>query len=289
MKQIQWFPGHMPKTLRELAKEVKLCDAVIEIVDARAPLSSRNPEIQNIIGDKAHIILMNKVLLTDPRETYKWTRIFHGQLKKVLETDAIKDKNMILIKNTVKTEVNRINYIKGTRTLDQTIRAMIVGIPNVGKSTLINNLARKKSCATGNMPGLTRDTVWIKASEDFYLYDTPGVLWPKFESETMAMHLALIGSIDDDILPLDDVCAYGFAFMDKYYPKLFKEYYKLADYDINDLESVYAQIAKSRGCYLKQEIDYERINRLFLKDLRSKKLGGITFDRADDHTQKKVV
>jgi ribosome biogenesis GTPase A len=279
MPQVQWFPGHMSKTLKELKEEVKKVDIVFELVDARIPISSRNPEIEKIIQNKYHLIILNKCDLANPEKTKRWKEYFKSQGIYSIEIDSLKKKNINKISNLAYEILKPLNEKRKAKGLKEaSVKALIVGIPNVGKSTLINALNNKKSCKTGDKPGVTKTNQWIKVNEKLNLLDTPGVLWPKFENKDAGLKLSLIGSIKDDILPLDEVVHFGFKYLyDNHKKQFFEKYsFEIEEFDIN---TIYYKIAEKRGCFLKNQIaDIERINRLFLKDFRSNCFGGITLD-----------
>lgn len=279
MAQVQWFPGHMSKTLKELKEEVKKVDIVFELVDARVPFSSRNPEINKIIGNKYHIIIFTKADLANRVLIKKWQKYFLDNNIRSIEVDSLKKKNIdkiYAVANEVIKPLNDKRKSKGLK--DTAVKGLIVGIPNVGKSTLINALNNKRSCKVGDKPGVTKNNQWIKVNDKMLLLDTPGVLWPKFEDKEAGLKLSLIGAIKDDILPLDEVVYFGFEYLYNNYKELF---FKKYDFEISEfnVQKIYEKIAEKRGCYLKKDVvDYERINRLFLKDFRSNCFGGITLD-----------
>ncbi len=279
MKQIQWFPGHMFKSLREIREKINLMDIVLVLLDARLPKSSMNPELFKIIKHKPTLILFNKMDLSDDTILSDWIRFYEKEGYATLKIDAQSGKNVNKIhsacQEVLKDKIEK-NRQKGLK--DRPIRTMILGIPNVGKSTLINQMSKSGSAKTGNTPGVTKAQQWIKLSDDFELLDTPGVLWPKFEDPKVGYHLAITGAIKDRILPEDDVVHYALEFLKKHYPKQLEERYGI----LGDLEYVEMldTIGKLRGALLKgAEIDYQRVYTIVLTDIRNKQLGGLSFDR----------
>ena len=285
MAQIQWFPGHMAKARREITEKLKLVDIVLEIVDARVPLSSRNPMMGEILKEKPTLVLLNKASLADKKETLKWIDYFKREGVKALDIDLIDNYNInkiipacneVLEKQIIAAKEKGYSNFK--------IRALVVGIPNVGKSTFINTLAKRKAAVTGDKPGVTKSQTWIKINNSLELLDTPGILWPKFENEIVAHNLALCGAIKDDILPLDDVISYGLSFMQKYYPDNLNNRYGVNITDDMELLDIYEVIGRKRNCLLKgNQIDYDRVVNLVLFDLRHNKLGAMSYDRCSEY------
>lgn len=284
MAQIQWFPGHMAKARREITEKLKLVDIVLEIVDARVPLSSRNPMMGEILKDKPTLVLLNKASLADKKETVKWIEYFKKEGVKALDIDLIDNYNVNkIIPACNEVLAKQIATAKEKGYSNFKVRALIVGIPNVGKSTFINTLAKRKAAVTGDKPGVTKSQTWIKINNSLELLDTPGILWPKFENEVVAHNLALCGAIKDDILPLDDVISYGLTFMQKYYPDNLNNRYGVNITEDMELLEVYEVIGRKRNCLLKgNQIDYDRVVNLVLFDLRHNKLGAMSYDRCDD-------
>lgn len=276
---IQWFPGHMAKAKRELKEKLKLVDLVIELVDARAPISSQNPMLQEEIGEKRKLVVLMKNDLADETLTNRFIELFTEN-----ETDALpmnvndrKDIQALIKKvNIINEEINKKRSEKGIK--PRPLRAMIIGIPNVGKSTLINRLANKKRAQTGNKPGVTKKQQWIKVEERFELLDTPGILWPKFEDQEIGLKLAAISSIKDEIIHLDDVAVYVLNMMKDHY-----EHQLLERYPINlndDVVGWFDAIGKKRGCLGSGGIvDYDKTTDVIINDFREGKLGRITLDR----------
>ena len=283
MAQIQWFPGHMAKARREITEKLKLVDIVLEILDARVPISSRNPMMGEILKDKPTLVLLNKAKLADKSETNKWIEYFKSLGIKALDIDLIDNYNVNkIIPACNEVLAKEIEAAKAKGYSNFKIRALVVGIPNVGKSTFINTLAHRKAAVTGDKPGVTKSQTWIKINNSLELLDTPGILWPKFENETVAHNLALCGAIKDDILPLDDVISYGLAFMQKYYPDNLNNRYGVNITSDMELLEIYEVIGRKRNCLLKgNQIDYDRVVNLVLFDLRHNKLGAMSYDRCD--------
>lgn len=279
MKQVQWFPGHMSKALREIKAQLKLVDIAFILLDARLPQSSMNPKIQEILGDKKALILFNKSSLADQKELDKWLSFYANQGLQGLKIDAISGKNISKIKSKVD-EILKEKVDKASKKgiLPRAARTMIIGIPNVGKSTLINTLSKKKATKTGDTPGVTKSQQWVKISEDFELLDTPGVLWPKFEDEKVGYHLAISGAIKESILPIDDVCHYAHEFLKKHYKEAYMKRYQLDD--VEDYVETLEKIGKKRGALMKgNQVNFDIVYELILRDLRDGQFGGICFDR----------
>ena len=277
-KQIQWYPGHMFKSMREIKEKLKLMDMVMILVDARIPISSMNPEVLKLVKHKPVLVLLNKMDLADKKSLQTFIKYFNDQGFMALAIDASKRKNINKINQYIEQLLNEKREkqtVKGLK--PKAVRSMILGIPNVGKSTLINALSNRKATRVGNTPGVTKAQQWIKLSGMFELLDTPGVLWPKFDDIEVVYHLAVTGAIKDHILPLDDVCAYALNYLKENYPSRLKERYDI-DEDLTFVEML-DQIGKKRGALLRgHEIDYDRVYHIILNDIRSKQLGGLTFD-----------
>ncbi|SIP93193.1 ribosome biogenesis GTPase YlqF [Priestia flexa] len=277
---IQWFPGHMAKARRQVTEKLKLIDIVYELVDARIPQSSRNPMIDEIIVNKPRIVLLNKTDKADPRMTEEWLRYYREQGVQALAIDAQAGKGMkqivSLSKEILHEKFERMKA-KGIKK-PRAIRAMIVGIPNVGKSTLINRLASKKIAKTGDRPGVTQAQQWIKVGSELELLDTPGILWPKFEDQTVGYKLATTGAIKDTIVNMQDICVYALRFLSRYYPVNLKERYDLEEIP-EDIVELFDAIAKKRGCIMSGGmVDYDKTAELVLREIRTDKLGMLTFD-----------
>jgi ribosome biogenesis GTPase A len=283
MKQIQWYPGHMAKTRREVKEHVKHIDVVLELLDARMPLSSRNPDLMGLVGHKPRVVLLNKADLADASELDRWVEYFRNEGAPALPiraTSGIGLDRLLPIVRDLLADKQRQELAKGRST--RAVRAMILGIPNVGKSTLINTLAGKKKRNVEDRPGVTRETQYIRVGDDFELLDTPGILWPKFEDKDVAFKLAIFGAIKDDILPKDDVVIAAFRYLDTWYKGRLEERYDI-QVDIDDILGLFDGIGRRRGCLLPgNEIDYDRVCDIVLYDLRQGRLGPLTFDRVDN-------
>jgi len=277
---IQWFPGHMAKARREVAEKLKLVDIVLEIVDARLPISSRNPMLDSLIQQKPRLMLLNKSDLADVKETQKWHDYFVTQGIHCLAINANQGKGINKITPKVKEILaEKIERQAARGMKPRPVRAMCIGIPNVGKSTLLNRLANKNMAKTGNMPGVTKGQQWLKTGKDLELLDTPGILWPKFEDKEIGKKLALTGAIKDALLHMDDLALYGLEFFKEFYPEQLAERYKLTDEDmtLNNVDLLLL-ITKKRGF----QDDYERGSVMIVQEIRDGRLGKYTLDRVED-------
>lgn len=283
-KQIQWFPGHMAKARREISEKIKLIDIVIELVDARAPLASKNPMFNQICNNKPRLIVMTKKDLADEKITAEWIKYFENKNMHAICVNLKNFNEYQLVINVCKQILKEKMEKEAKRGLKpRAMRAMILGIPNVGKSTFINRLAKRKATVTGNRPGVTKAQQIIRVDKDFELFDTPGVLWPRFEDISIARNIALIGSIKQDILPLDELFIYAVEYLEKTYPgSITKRYNIKIDFESDWIEKVYEDIAKSRkikpvrGC-----VDYDRVMEVFFNDIFDGSIGRITWERPD--------
>lgn len=284
MKQIQWFPGHMAKARRQVEEKLKLVDIVYELLDARIPISSKNPMIEEIIKDKPRLILLNKSDLADPNETQKWVSYYQKKGNHVVVTNSLTGNPLPDIIKKTKVILSSLIEKEAKRGMKpRPFRAMILGIPNVGKSQFINKLAGKSKAKTGDKPGVTKMQLYLRCGNDLEVLDNPGILWPKFESAEVAFRLALIGSIKEDTLPLDEIAIFGLKYLQNQYPKVLTERYGITDTS-QDVITLLEEIGRRRGCLLsKNEIDFERVYKLFLYDLRNQAFGNITFEKVDDN------
>lgn len=276
MATIQWFPGHMAKARREVTEKLKLVDMIIELVDARLPLSSRNPMMDEIIQQKPRLIVLNKADLADPVMTKQWQAYFkeQGFISVAMNANANKGtKALISACQEVLKEQRERRQAKGMK--PKAIRAMIIGIPNVGKSTLLNRLVGKKIAKTGNKPGVTKAQQWLKVNGELELLDTPGILWPKFDDEEIGLKLALTGAIKDDLLHLDDIALYALDYFTHYHPQALQERYHLTDQQLNEpLPELLMDLTAKRGF----KDDYDRMSQLLIHEIRDGKLGRYTLD-----------
>lgn len=275
----QWFPGHMTKAMRQMKEDIKLIDLVIELLDARIPLSSRNPEIDNLGQNKARLVLLNKADLADESQNNQWIEYFKSKGIVALKINSKNKQGIKEINNAVNIACKeKIERNKRRGIVNRPIRAMVVGIPNVGKSTFINAYAGRNCAKTGNKPGVTKGKQWIRLNKNLELLDTPGVLWPKFDDQTIGMHLALIGSINDNILDLSELAYQLIKLLNNFYPDVINNRYGIEGDEV-PLQVMY-QVAEVRGCKLKgNQPDLEKTSGIILDDFRSGKLGRITLDR----------
>ena len=293
-----WYPGHMTKAKRMMEENIRLIDLVIEIVDARVPMSSRNPDIDKLASNKARIILLNKADLADDYVTNKWIAYFNSKNIYCLKLNSRDNSGVKQVNNLIQTAcADKIERDKSRGIMNRTIKAMVVGIPNVGKSTFINSFAGKASAKTGNKPGVTKGKQWIKLGKNVEMLDTPGILWPRFENQDVGMRLAMIGSINDNILNIEELAIDTINYVYNNYPDNIIERYELdkeavkASYDesaINPDNSIALyimdQAALKRGCIKKgNAIDYEKTANIILDDFRSGRLGRITLERSEDN------
>ena len=282
---INWFPGHMTKAKRQIEEKIQLVDMVIELRDARIPSSSANPLLFDITKNKPRILILTKDDKADKKQTQAWTNILKDDHTMVICADLTKGAPMNQImecsKELLKVKIER-DKRRGIK--PRAIRAMIIGIPNVGKSTLINRMAKKKATVTGDRPGVTKSTQWIKVNNDFELLDTPGVLWPKFEDADIAMRLAITGAIRDQILPIEEVCAYAIRYLNEYYPTAIENRFGISSSD--DIDDVLSKIGSARKL-LKTggEVDIERTRDMLLRELRDNDLGPITWERSENASE----
>lgn len=285
---IQWYPGHMTKTRRQIEADLKNVDIVVELMDARIPVSSRNPDIDSICAGKPRLIVLNRADQADPEQNRKWAERFRAQGHSVLETDAKTGRGVnqfsALIQQSLKEQIARWRE-KGQ--VGRPVRAMVVGVPNVGKSTFINKVARKKSAKAGDRPGVTRGKQWVNVDSTLDLLDTPGILWPKFEDERTGMYLAFTGAVKDDIMDVETLGCHLMALLAQRYPQALLDGYKLAQLpqrqeEENDVAYGYRLLeacAQKRGMRISGgEFDTERMARTLLDEYRGSKLGRFTLE-----------
>lgn len=276
----QWYPGHMTKAKRQMQEDIKLIDLIIEVVDARIPLSSRNPDIDELGKNKARMVLLNKSDLADPVINKQWVSYFQSKNIHTLEVNSKSGAGLKAIQSTVneackeKIERDRKRGIK-----NRPVRAMVVGIPNVGKSTFINSYAGKACAKTGNKPGVTKGKQWIKLNKGLELLDTPGILWPKFEDQATGMRLAFIGSINDEILVMEEVACDFAAYISKLYPDAIAKHYNIPVETEPDYHTL-QEIAIARKCLVSGgEPDIAKAARMLLDDYRAGRLGRLSLER----------
>ncbi len=283
---IQWYPGHMTKTKRQILEDLKLVDIAVEILDARIPLSSRNPDMKQILNDKKEIIILNKTDMADPKMTKEWISFLKEQGEErvldIFELNSLKQNEFKKIVLKIK-ELGLAESKRYKKYGDKTVRAMILGVPNTGKSTFINTFNQKKKTVTGDKPGVTRGRQWVKTPFDVDLLDTPGVLWPKFKEERVGLMLAFTGAIKGDILDKETLALRLIEYMTPEYHSLLEDRYKIQiDGDMTAL-MIYEAIGKKRGFLIRNgEIDYDRTANIILSEFRTGKMGPITLETPDD-------
>ena len=277
---INWFPGHMAKTKREIGEKLNLIDIVYEVIDARMPISSKIVDIDNLIKDKPKILVVTKIDLCDTEETNKILKKYESEGYKVIPVDLIKGTNIqALLKatNEIMSDINNSRINKGMK--ERSARVLIVGVPNAGKSTLINRLVGRKSAGVGNTPGVTKNLSWIRVNKDIELLDSPGILWPKMDNQEIAHTLAALSSIKEEILNLDSIACFILKKLYELYPDKLKDRYGLEELDEDFIEA-YETIARKRGALQKGgRIDYSRVSDIIIRDLKNGYFGPITLDR----------
>lgn len=278
---VQWYPGHMTKAKRQMQEDLKLIDLIIELVDARVPLSSRNPDIDQLGQNKSRLILLNKADLADERQNEAWKEYFQKRGFHVVKVDSRNGSGMKTIQNVIqeackeKIERDRRRGIK-----NRPIRAMVAGIPNVGKSTFINTFAGKACAKTGNRPGVTKGKQWIRLNKNVELLDTPGILWPKFEDQQVGIRLACVGSIKDDILNMEELALWLIEHLRTNYSGFLEKRYGISEE--GTAVEILGKIARARGCLKKgQELDYVKASGLLFDDFRGGKIGRVTLEWAE--------
>lgn len=292
---IQWYPGHMTKTRRQMEADLKLIDLVAELIDARIPLSSRNPDIDNIVGDKPRLVVLNRADQADPAGNRAWGAYFREKGIPVLETDAKTGRGVNQFSAVIHTALaDQIAKWQAKGQVGRPVRAMVVGVPNVGKSTFINKVAKRKSAKAGDRPGVTRGKQWVAVDSSLDLLDTPGILWPKFEDQTTGMHLAFTGAVKDDILDVEALACHLMNLLAKRYPDALAQRYKIEapDWDalceeqggMGDMEVIYGyevlrRAARKRGFLISGgECDTDRMAHILLDEFRGGKLGNFTLE-----------
>ena len=279
---INWYPGHMAKTKKMLEEKKDLIDVVLELVDARIPYSSKISGSEDILKTKPHILVMTKADLADDVDTKEWSKYYTDKGYTVISINEDNKEDLKKLINTINRVMQeKLDKKKTKGNNSNLIHACVLGIPNVGKSTLINRLAGKKVSKVGNNPGITRSLTWLKTNSNIVILDTPGILWPKLEQETVALNLACMSAIKEDILPLDKVACHILLKLEKYYPEILKSRYNLENLD--DFEEAYNVIAKKIGALNKGgEADYRRVSTYIINEIKLEKIKNITFDKVED-------
>lgn len=283
--QFQWYPGHMTKAKRAMQEDIKLIDVIIELVDARIPYSSKNPDIDQLANGKTRILLMNKYDLADPAVTDEWISYYENRNYYVAKVNSKNGKGVKAVQNLIQEACReKIERDRKRGILNRPVRAMIVGIPNVGKSTFINSFAGKACTKTGNKPGVTKGKQWIRLNKQVELLDTPGILWPKFEDQTVGLHLAYIGSIKDELYNIYELSVLLTKYLSGAYPQAVLDFYQITG---GDVETQLTQIAERRGC-LKSggEYDLDKSAKYLVDDFRSGRMGKISLERPEDMVAK---
>ena len=280
---IQWYPGHMTKTRRQIEADLKLVDAVCEIVDARIPISSRNPDIDAICGNKPRIIVLNRMDLADPNATKRWLAYFRGKGYAAVATDCKSRKGIADFQPAVRSVLKEKIERNAARGMNKPLRVMIVGIPNVGKSTLINQISGRKGAKAENRPGVTRGKQWVTVDNSLLLLDTPGILWPKFEDPDVGMMLAYTGAVKEDVIDLEELACRLMVLLHKYYPQALLERYKVEAEPGTPGYDLIQMAGKKRGYLLARgEIDTERMSKVLIDEFRSGKLGKFTLEMPEE-------
>ena len=284
MEGLSWFPGHMTKTKRMIVAEIKNMDAVCEIVDARIPLSSRNPDVDEMVGDKPRMMVLNRVDQADPRETRRWAAYFREKGYAVIEANAKSGSGTAQFSAAVRELLKeKIAVWESKGQVGRTLRVMVLGIPNVGKSTFINKVAKRKTAKAEDRPGVTRTKQWVPVDRQLELLDTPGILWPKFEDKQVGINLAFTGAIKDDVMDIEELACYLMEYLSRHYPDTLTERYKV---EIAPEDSGYDLLTKAgrkRGFLMRgAEVDTERMARILLDEFRGGKLGTFTLETVED-------
>ena len=278
---INWFPGHMAKTRKQITEDLKMIDVVVEVLDARIPNSSQNPDIRKITDNKKKVIVLNKYDLADKNKTELWIEYFNKKGQKVVLADSLTGKGI----NETTRQIQKIMEDDMQKMADKgrigrKIRVMIVGIPNVGKSSFINRISKKTSAEVGNKPGVTKQKQWIRINDKIELLDTPGVLWPKFDDEEIGLKLALLGAVRDEVVSIEDIALYACDWMMKNCPEALTNYYQI-EIQSTPYETLLT-IGRKRGMLQGNEVDEDRLMKSFVKDIRDAKCGRITWEFPND-------
>lgn len=280
---INWYPGHMAKTRRQIKETISLIDIIYEVIDSRIPHSSRINDIKDLTNNKPHILIFTKYDLCDKNETDKFIEKYKKEGNYVITYDLsqnIGSTSLINLSNEILKE--KLDNLKEKGLKKETIRALVVGVPNAGKSTLINKIVGRNIASTGNKPGVTKNLNWVRIGKNIELLDSPGILWPKLSNETEALNLASTTAIKEEVLPKEKVAVYIIEFLYEYYPNILKDKYGITN--VEDFDEVYETIGKKRGFLMRGGVvDYDRVTDLIINDIKQGKISGITFDRIKDY------
>ena len=281
---LSWFPGHMTKTKRMIVAEIKNMDAVCEIVDARIPLSSRNPDVDEMVGQKPRMIVLNRVDQADPGETKRWAAYFRGKGYAVLEVNAKNGVGTNQFAFAVRQLLQeKIAAWEAKGQIGRTVRVMVLGIPNVGKSTFINKVAKRKTAKAEDRPGVTRTKQWVPVDSTLELLDTPGILWPKFDDKEVGIRLAFTGAIKDDVMDIEELACYLMEYLGKHYPDVLTERYKVEMEESDSGYDLLIKAGRKRGFLMRgAQVDTERMARILLDEFRGGKLGAFTLETVEE-------
>lgn len=285
IEALSWFPGHMTKTKRMIVDEIGHMDAVCEILDARIPMSSRNPDVDEMVGNKPRMVVLNRVDQADPVETKKWAAYFRNKGYAVLESDAKGGVGTSQFAGSVRNLLkDKIASYEAKGQVGRTLRVMVLGIPNVGKSTFINKVAGRKAAKAEDRPGVTRTKQWIPVDQQLELLDTPGILWPKFEDKQVGIRLAFTGAIKDDVMDIEELACYLMEFLRRHYPEVLRERYKVEPDEDQMGYDLLVEAGRKRGFLMRgAEVDTERMSRILLDEFRGAKLGRFTLETVEDY------
>ena len=284
MQGLSWFPGHMTKTKRMIVAEIKHMDAVCEIVDARIPLASRNPDVDEMVGDKPRMMVLNRVDQADPRETKRWAAYFRSKGYAVLEANAKGGMGTAQFAGAVRELLrDKLASYAEKGQVGRVVRVMVLGIPNVGKSTFINKVAKRRTAKAEDRPGVTRSKQWVPVDSTLELLDTPGILWPKFDDPQVGIHLAFTGAIKDDVMDLEELACYLMEYLGKHYADVLSERYKIEVEQEDTGYDLLIKAGRKRGFLMRgAQVDTERMARILLDEFRGGKLGRFTLETVED-------